>query len=317
MSATSFDVDDTFGALLIGTLVSYVLFGVATTQAHIYWGRFPDDSRKMKAMVVVVWCFEFAHAICIGHTIYTMVITNFGRPNLVTLPASLITSTVIGSLVSWFIQSFFAFRIYTLSQSLWIPCICWAMSLFRLVPANVVMLKYGIHLPLPVFLQRWGWLFDTVWAVSAFNDLLIAGSLVYLLYQRRAMALKNTVAVLDKMIAWTIETGVVTSIASLTMMSVFVSTRSNFIWTAIFIVIPRLFSNSFFASLNSRAALRLENDHDFALPRTMPRGRQIATFPRPATHSQPTTSLSIHMSKTTMTDYSNSSVDQIHSRASN
>ncbi|KAJ7832365.1 hypothetical protein B0H13DRAFT_2370986 [Mycena leptocephala] len=310
MSSPSFDADSTLGALLIGTLVSYVLFGVATTQTYIYYGRFPDDSRAMKATVALVWCAEFAHAICIGCTIYSMVITNYGHPErLVQLPNSLVASTVIGSLVSYFIQSFFAYRIYTLSRSLIIPCICWALSLFRVIPPNVVMLKFGIHEPLGDFLSSWGWLFDTVWAVSAVNDLFIASTLVVLLYRRRSLGLKSTAAVVDKMITWTIETGVVTSIASIVMMSVFLSMRFNFIWMALFVIIPRraftpsvpplvsmsnktthiaVFSNSFFASLNSRAALRLANDHEFTLPNARPAVRprfHLASIPRFRRHA--------------------------------
>jgi hypothetical protein len=39
------------GALQIGVLISYVLFGVTTTQTYIYYSRFPDDSPKLKAFV--------------------------------------------------------------------------------------------------------------------------------------------------------------------------------------------------------------------------------------------------------------------------
>ncbi|KAJ7917201.1 hypothetical protein B0H13DRAFT_1870555 [Mycena leptocephala] len=194
MSSSSFDADSTLGALLVGTLVSYALFGVATTQAYLYSGRFPDESLKMKAMVGVVWCGELAHAICIGHTIYFLVITNYGHPEtLARLPSSLIASTLIGSLVSCFIQSFFAFRIWTLSRNLFIPSICWALSLFRLVPPNVVLFQHGLYEPLFDFIGEWGWLFNTAWAVSAANDLLIASTLVFLLYRRRTVSLKRLV----------------------------------------------------------------------------------------------------------------------------
>ncbi|KAF8139284.1 hypothetical protein K438DRAFT_715635 [Mycena galopus ATCC 62051] len=274
MSVAAFDVDNTLGALLVGTLVSYALFGVATTQAYVYYGRFPDDSAKMKALVGFVWCAEFAHAICIATSIYEMVITNYGHPNLMTrLPNSLVTSTLIGSCVAYVIQTFFAYRIYALSKSLWIPCICWTLSLFRVVSPNVVMFAYGIHQTIPVFLTQWGWLFDAVWAISALNDMLIAGTLVFMLYRRRSEGLTHTVAVVDKMIKWTIETGVVTSIASIAMIGVFLSMRLNFVWMAIFVVIPRLFSNSFFASLNSRTALRFENDHEFTVAQNIPAAR--------------------------------------------
>ncbi|KAF7334667.1 hypothetical protein MVEN_02297200 [Mycena venus] len=132
------------------------------------------------------------------------------------------------------------------------------------------MFAYGIHKPIPVFLTEWGWLFDTVWAVSAVNDLLIAGTLVFLLYQRRNQSLERTAAVVDKLIQWTIETGVVTSISSIAMLGVFLSMRFNFVWMAFFVVIPRLFSISLFASLNSRAALRLASNREATDPKTSP-----------------------------------------------
>ncbi|KAJ7110614.1 hypothetical protein C8R44DRAFT_883745 [Mycena epipterygia] len=243
MSAPSLhSFDNTLGALLIGTLVSYALFGVTTTQAYIYYGRFPNDSRKLKAMVAAVWCGELGHLICIGHSLYVMVITDYGHPErLAHLPASLFVATSLGGLVSSSVQSFFAYRIYALSNSLWIPCICWALSVFRVVPSSI---------------SAFNWLFVTVWTVSVVNDVLIAGTLVFLLYRERGHARKRTTAVVDKLIAWTIETGVVTSIAGIIMLGFFAWMRSNFIWMAWFLVITRLFSNSLLASLNSRAALR-------------------------------------------------------------
>ncbi|KAJ7812631.1 hypothetical protein B0H14DRAFT_2856382 [Mycena olivaceomarginata] len=293
MSVPAFDADSTLGALLIGTLVSYALFGVTTTQVYVYYGRF-QDPWKMKAMVGAVWCGELAHTICIAISLYTMVITNYGHPErLLVLPNSLLASTFIGSLVSFAVQVFFAIRIYSLSKSWWIPCICWALSLFRFVPPNVILFAYG-HRPAHEFLGKFGPLFDAIWAASAANDLLIAGTLVYLLYRRRSSVFEKTVAVIDKLIQWTIETGVVTSIASIIMLVSFISLPSTFVWLAFFVVIPRLFSNSLMASLNSRAALRAANEP--RLPSSTP-AVHISTLPRPMN------SVSIEMNKVTMTAY--------------
>ncbi|KAJ7813900.1 hypothetical protein B0H14DRAFT_2851910 [Mycena olivaceomarginata] len=293
MSVPAFDADSTLGALLIGTLVSYALFGVTTTQVYVYYGRF-QDPWKMKAMVGAVWCGELAHTICIAISLYTMVITNYGHPErLLVLPNSLLASTFIGSLVSFAVQVFFAIRIYSLSKSWWIPCICWALSLFRFVPPNVILFAYG-HRPAHEFLGKFGPLFDAIWAASAANDLLIAGTLVYLLYRRRSSVFEKIVAVIDKLIQWTIETGVVTSIASIIMLVSFISLPSTFVWLAFFVVIPRLFSNSLMASLNSRAALRAANEP--RLPSSTP-AAHISTLPRPMN------SVSIEMNKVTMTAY--------------
>lgn len=68
---------------------------------------------------------------------------------------------------------------------------CWALSLFRIIPSNVTVFAYGIREPLPDFVAKWSWMFNATWAASAANDLLIAGTLVFLLYRQRSRAIKR------------------------------------------------------------------------------------------------------------------------------
>ncbi|KAF7350555.1 hypothetical protein MSAN_01615200 [Mycena sanguinolenta] len=250
MSCPSFDVGETFGALLVGSV-------------H-------DPS----SMVGIIWCAELANGIGLVASLYRMVITNFGHPErLVFFPTSLLVSAVMGTLVSVIVPGFFTFRIYALSKSLWIPCLCWAILLFRLIPECVIVLGFGIHEPIHTFLERWGTMFNAIWGASAINDLLIAGTMVFLLYRHRSGAMDDTAAIVDKMIEWTIETGVLNSIISIAMLSVFIAMRDNFIWMAFFVVVSRIFSNSLLASLNSRAAFRSANHLTFvaSVPNSFPR----------------------------------------------
>ncbi|KAJ7214427.1 hypothetical protein GGX14DRAFT_610871 [Mycena pura] len=55
--ATTFKADNTLGAFQIGILVSYMLFGITTSQAYVYYTRFPEDSTRLnlKALVAFVW----------------------------------------------------------------------------------------------------------------------------------------------------------------------------------------------------------------------------------------------------------------------
>ncbi|KAJ7707049.1 hypothetical protein B0H14DRAFT_2646921 [Mycena olivaceomarginata] len=115
MSCPSFKLNDTLaaGVLLVGTLVSYVLLGAVTLQVYVYYGRFPQDSIKMKAMVGAVWCGEVGHAISLGMVVYTNLITYFGHPeHLAHLPNSLLATILLGGLVSLSVQIFFAFQGY-------------------------------------------------------------------------------------------------------------------------------------------------------------------------------------------------------------
>jgi len=56
---------------------------------------------------------------------------------------------------------------------------------------------------------------------------------------------------------WTIETGLLTSVAAVTMLVCFLLMQDNFIWIAIYTFLAKLFSNSFLVSLNARDVERL------------------------------------------------------------
>ncbi|KAF7360504.1 hypothetical protein MVEN_00781200 [Mycena venus] len=298
----SFDPNATLGALQIGVLVSYALFGVTTTQAYIYYTRFPEDSPKIKAMVAFIWfaqksgprvflinyrICELAHAICIGHTLYVSTISDFGHPErLVRAPESLSTAILFSGVVGPCVQAFFAFRIYRLSRSLWIPCVCWTLSFLRMLGSFSVFVFALQMVTLVAYEAQWGWLLSTILAVGATVDLIIASTLVYLLVQQRENSHKSTVATVDKLIKWTIETGVcrgdhyvgLCSSLSLSLWSLetlisfkqFLTMKDNYIWLGWFVVLARLFSNSLFASLNSRATLRAMKEDVVALCSTGP-----------------------------------------------
>ncbi|KAJ6465184.1 hypothetical protein C8R47DRAFT_50250 [Mycena vitilis] len=260
-------VDNTLGALLIGVLVSYVLFGVTTTQSYLYSGRFPNDSRRMKFFVTFVWFCELAHVICIGHTIYILLITDFGHPErLSTVPLSLGASSLFNGIIAMCVQGFFSLRIYRLSSRVYLPLLTWTLSLLFLGATTVVFVHGLERQPFAEFESQWGWLLNTLWSVAAVNDLIIAVALVFWLWRGRDES-AHVSAVVDKLITWTIETGVVTSAAAVINLVCFVTMKNNYIWIAWYFVTARLYSNSLLASLNSRAGLRTMTNGSLPYPR--------------------------------------------------
>ncbi|KAJ7125285.1 hypothetical protein C8R44DRAFT_542665, partial [Mycena epipterygia] len=187
------------GASEIGVLISYTLFGFATLQAYIYFDRFTEDSRPLKCLVAFVWCCELAHAICVGHAIYTATISYYGQPErLVRAPDSLSVGITFSGLVAPCVQSFFSYRIYRLSNSWYIPCLCWFMSFIRLVATTVASVEGIRMVTLVDYQQQWGWLLTTIWALGAAIDVGIAGTLVYLFYKQRSSVLPKRLYLLSR-----------------------------------------------------------------------------------------------------------------------
>ncbi|KAJ7082892.1 hypothetical protein B0H15DRAFT_433608 [Mycena belliarum] len=262
MSVVDSNFGTTLGAFEAGVLISYVLFGFTTLQTYIYFTRFADDRRALKYLVAVVWALELGHAICVGHALYAMTVTYYGQPaRLVRAPASLAVAITFASFVAPCVQSFFAHRIYRLSRRWPVPLLCYALSLARLAGAVCAAVAEFRTVSIAEFEDRWEALVLGVWAVGAANDVLIAGTLAWLFARRRCEGLpKRSLRMVDKLIVWTIETGVLTSIAAVLTLICFLTLKTNYAWLAWCVVTTRLFSNALLASLNSRVALRAMTD---------------------------------------------------------
>ncbi|KAJ7188872.1 hypothetical protein C8R46DRAFT_1341520 [Mycena filopes] len=195
--------------------------------------------------------------------LYTYTILDYGHPERLVLraaPRSFEAAVFISGVITACVQCFFALRIYHLSKSLLIPCASWTLSLLRMAGTTLICIVGVRMVNLHSFLVQWGWAALCIWGVSAVNDMMIAATLVFLLYRSRRDAHKRTAALVDKLIEWTIETGMVTSVVGIITLICYVKMRDNFIWVALFVIGARLFSNSLLASLNSRITLRAMND---------------------------------------------------------
>ncbi|OAX32385.1 hypothetical protein K503DRAFT_615365 [Rhizopogon vinicolor AM-OR11-026] len=95
--------------------------------------------------------------------------------------------------------------------------------------------------------------------VIAFDDFVIASSLCYLIATSRT-GFPSTDSFLTKLMAYTINTGCLTSVTSmLTMITCAVMPR-NFIFLAIEFLIAKLYVNSYLALLNARYYLQPDTD---------------------------------------------------------
>nr|GAT42703.1 predicted protein [Mycena chlorophos] len=231
---------------------------------------------------------ELAHVICITHSLYGLVITDFGQPQRITsIPISLSISAVFNAIVAMCVQGYFAFRIYRLSKSLFIPFISGLLSLLFLASSSAVCAVSTGPIPFATFEKQWGWLLDATWFIAAINDMLIAVTLVVLFYRWHQKDTENwNVVLIDKLIAWTIGkdrdnhkvwycsalfiANLCQSAAGVLNLVCFAFMKSNFVWIAWYVITARLYSNSFLANLNSRDTLRALNTANSIRPSRPP-----------------------------------------------
>ncbi|KIK55465.1 hypothetical protein GYMLUDRAFT_76539 [Collybiopsis luxurians FD-317 M1] len=246
------------GALEIGILLSSALFGVLTAQVYTYHKNFHNERLWIKLV-------ELGHTICIFHMIYFYTITHFGDlSTLNVVPSSLGAAVVLHGIIIVFVQGYFTYRIWRFSERLYIPIfstiliICQALAIVMLGVELITTATKGII----QFVDKWGWLTFILLVLRSISNIIISGAMVYYLGISKKNAYKKTVVVLDKLILWSIETGMVISIMeffSLILASVSHQDRTLskiYIWIGLLVTFPKVFSITMMANINSRMDLR-------------------------------------------------------------
>ncbi|KAF8872119.1 hypothetical protein BD779DRAFT_422669 [Infundibulicybe gibba] len=214
------------GALEIATFISLALCGIVGAQGYSYYHHSTSDRPLLKIIVGTVLALEVSHSIATAHVIYDYTITLAAAAVTPVNTNALSTTTLLETLITTIVQSFFAYRIRLLSGNLYLSSLCWILCFVRFLG--------GIALAVGGFLDvsresslaehdyfaledKFEWLITSVLSVGAAVDLLIAASLCY--YLNRFMSpltMRRTVQIVDRLISWTIQTGLVTSMASVT-----------------------------------------------------------------------------------------------------
>jgi len=253
LATSTFDPTDTLGALLAGTFIAIFLFGLATVQVYLYYDRCHKDSRLLKTLVAFVWCCELAHTICVADSIYVATITLYGQPEkLVRLPIALNLTVAFGGPVTACVQAFYTDRIRRFVGNLYVPVLLWTLSFLRLV-GSYVLVVVSFHVPsVTEYEAVWGWMFTLLFTMGAFIDLAIASFLGYSLHRQRKKVFKTTVKVLDRLIWWTVQTGLVTSIVAVAVVICFQTMKNNLIWITLYTCLGKVYCNSLMVMLNAR-----------------------------------------------------------------
>ncbi|KAJ6585353.1 hypothetical protein B0H19DRAFT_1250200 [Mycena capillaripes] len=240
-SSVSFSANTTLGAYQIGVLVSYVLFGVMTTQTYIYYSRFPDDSRKLKILVAFVWVCELVLTLCLGHALYAYTISDYAHPERIggAAPKSLSASPFVACVVAVCVQGFFSLRIHGLTKNVWIPAIIWVLAFLQLLGNAATSITALRMASVTSYEVQYEWLLASNWSILTANDLIITATLVTILIHRRPSAQKKTALLVDKLILWSIETGMLTSASGILALICFVAMKHNFIYLAFFAIEAR------------------------------------------------------------------------------
>ncbi|KAI0631856.1 hypothetical protein C8Q77DRAFT_1159589 [Trametes polyzona] len=249
-------LDDTFGALLIGTFLSLILYGISIHQAYRYCKLYLDsDGMKLKLFVAWILAIETLFTALCMYTCYFYLVVNYLRPlELLRGLWSLQMIPMLTGLMIFAIQCFFARRVYLLRphyRPLVAASVVFAVVAFGFATAESVKAVKVVTIER---FNNYKWIDCAAAACAVVSDGLTTIMLIVILRQSRT-GFKQTDHILDRLILYTVNTGLLTTIFNI-LAVIFASVyRDKLIDAAIVIIDAKIYSNSLLAVLNNRRSL--------------------------------------------------------------
>ncbi|KAL7278344.1 hypothetical protein ACG7TL_008320 [Trametes sanguinea] len=256
-------VASTSGASYIGIVIGMMLYGLTVHQGYRYFKLYPKDRVHLKILVSVIFLLE---------TVHTVVWMYIGYHYLVSE-----SFNVAGSV---YCHWFYCFRVYLIGgryKWLVIPAVATMTAGFTF--GMIAGIKAFIFVRELTDLHRISWLVSVAYGLVVATDVILTGSLVFVLYQSRT----SSKSILDTLIVYTINTALLTSIVSVLAFAFGLVIPGNLIYASVSIIGVKLYANSVLALLNSRRSIDdkfMDDFTTFSIP-----DLQVAPGSRAAGHA--------------------------------
>lgn len=106
-------IDLIYGALLVGGLMAFSLSGCFNMQFIVYCRVYFCESWHTKSLVIVIWLLDLSHSAFVAVALWDSIIAAYGDLSKVdTIPWCIGPTIELTALITFLVQSFFAYRIY-------------------------------------------------------------------------------------------------------------------------------------------------------------------------------------------------------------
>ncbi|KAL5522375.1 hypothetical protein ACEPAG_8391 [Sanghuangporus baumii] len=256
-------VDSTFGCLFLSVVFTSVLWGVGCLQLFFYCENYwKNDKNWLKMYLLAIWILDTAHQIMLLHADYLLLVRSLANSAYLShLPKSGTGTAIVTTIIDVLVQAIFVRRSWHLSnRNLMLTGILSTAVLGQFV----VNLWYFSQIIILTELSQLSTVVHVDLALNstmAFTDTLLAVTLMWLLWRSNS-GIKRTVPVLNRLIAYAVGTGLVTSLCAITGLIGAIVSPNALIYLLMNLILPKLYFNCLLASLNARSRLRgaLSND---------------------------------------------------------
>jgi len=256
------------GPELVGVCVNWLLWGILTVQVYYYF-TFYNDDWPIRTLVIGLFILDSAQSIFSFTLTFKQLASGWGNLGPLSAPGwSFEGIAVFSGIISFCVQIFFAYRIYTLSKvrlkessteriavvAVIVLIICTAtaqclaafIATAKFVPINNVARISVLNPEISVWLGG-----------SSACDVMITITMVILLRKaKQRSTFSTTHRMINKLMQNTVETGMVTAVTAVTELILFLVYPHTSLHIALLFMLAKLYTNTLLATLNSRQEKR-------------------------------------------------------------
>lgn len=245
------------GPTQVGGLLSATLFGCLACQTYLYFARFTSDGLALKITVSAISLLQLGQFVCIITILWTMTVSTYGDPSrLNVLPLAADLTIILSGFTAFIVQSFYAFRLWKLTRNIFLPILCEIISVVAQTSMLILSARAIYMKDLTTFMDSQIVLISLGWLARGACDFITTAGIAWTLKKKRVSDFSDMVTRVDRLIYWTLETALITSLMSVAMTTLFIVKRQNFVWFGVWLIYPNVVGNSLLASLNRRLLLR-------------------------------------------------------------
>lgn len=251
--ASNGSLTNTFGANLLGTFGSAMLYGLTVHQTYRYFRRYTADRWTLKTLVAGLWTIDTLQTAFSMYYCYYYLVNHHSDSLVMERSIWAYRLAVFLMAAPPFISNtFYVSRLWIIGmQSFALLAFIMSLVLTRLSFQIVLAVKSWQH-PAFVDFAPFTWMVRAYCGASLTADIILAVSFCYTLHKRRT-GYKRTDSKIDLLMIYTINTGSLTSLLCLlSLMSLVFSGRRSTVYVALHAILAKFYINSVLAVLNSR-----------------------------------------------------------------
>ncbi|KAF7352173.1 hypothetical protein MVEN_01180500 [Mycena venus] len=250
-SSPPINVAEFSGPLIIAYFLHWGLFGTLSVQLYLYYLAFPNDRIFTKCLVYTVYTLELVQTMFMTRDAFQTFGYGFGDPAAITdLYFAWLYIPVMGGLVAFIGQSFYAYRIYILSKRWIVPVLIVLVSLASSVGG--CLLGGFSHIAGHLTLLTNSKITAGIWlGSSALSDISIAVCMTYYL-SKSDTGFRRTHALVTRLIRLTVETGSLTAVVAVINLALLFAFPTKLYFVTGGLVLPKLYANTIYVILNAR-----------------------------------------------------------------